>query len=68
MQNKKHFYLFFSRKMILFNQILILSIFYTKCLSLTEKIFLVADYGAYPNDNIDDSNEIQLVINTAINH
>jgi len=29
-------------------------------------IFLVSNYGAYPNDNIDDSHGIQLAINTAI--
>jgi hypothetical protein len=37
-----------------------------KCLSITGKIFYVSSFGAYPNDNIDDSKEIQLAVNTAI--
>ncbi len=31
-----------------------------------EKLFFVSDYGAYPNDHIDDSNAIQLAVNSAI--
>ena len=31
------------------------------------KIFSVADYGAYPDDNLDDTRAIQLAINQAIN-
>jgi hypothetical protein len=32
------------------------------------KTFFVSDYGAYPDDNLDDTNEIQLAINQAINY
>ncbi|CAF3126060.1 unnamed protein product [Rotaria sp. Silwood2] len=36
--------------------------------SLTKgKIYLVSNYGAYPNDDLDDTNGIQLAINEAIN-
>jgi hypothetical protein len=28
----------------------------------------ISDYGAYPNDHLDDTNGIQLAINQAINH
>ncbi len=36
--------------------------------SIKGERFLVSDYGAYPNDNFDDTNGIQLAINQAINH
>jgi hypothetical protein len=34
--------------------------------SIRGKIFFVSDYGAYPDDDIDDTNAIQLAINQAI--
>ena len=37
-----------------------------ECLSIDGEIFHVADFGAHPNDNIDDSAAIQSIINTAI--
>jgi len=36
------------------------------CLLIQGKIFHVSTFGAYSNDNIDDSNGIQLAINAAI--
>ena len=36
------------------------------CLSIDGEIFHVADFGAHPNDNSDDSAAIQSTINTAI--
>lgn len=44
--------------------LIILSIQY---LSIEGKTFFVSDYGAYPDDNLDDTNGIQLAINKAIN-
>ena len=38
-----------------------------KCISVTGKTFYVSDFGAYPNDNIDDTKAIQLAVNAAIN-
>jgi hypothetical protein len=35
--------------------------------SIQGKVFFVSDYGAYPNDDIDDANSIQLAIDAAIN-
>ena len=35
--------------------------------SMEGRTFHVSDYGAYPDDNLDDSNGIQLAINEAIN-
>lgn len=32
------------------------------------EVFFVSDYGAYPNDNLDDTDAIQLAINQAINN
>ncbi len=32
------------------------------------KTFYVSNFGAYPNDDIDDTREIQSAINTAINY
>jgi hypothetical protein len=37
-------------------------------LSVTEKTFYVSNFNAYPNDNIDDTNGIQLAVNTAISY
>ena len=39
-----------------------------KCLSIEGKVFHVSDYGAYPNDNFDDTNGIQSAISAAINY
>lgn len=39
-----------------------------KCLSIEGKNFFVSDSGAYPDDNLDDTNAIQLTINKAINY
>ncbi len=36
--------------------------------SIQRKSFFVSDYGAYPDDNLDDTNEIQLAINDAIKY
>ncbi len=36
--------------------------------SIRGKFFFVSDYGAYPDDDIDDTNAIQLAINQAINY
>jgi hypothetical protein len=33
---------------------------------ITELTFYVSHYGAYPNDNLDDTKEIQLAINETI--
>jgi hypothetical protein len=44
--------------------LLILSMMYS---STEGRIFYVSDYGAYPDDNLDDTNGIQLAINEAIN-
>ncbi|CAF1457557.1 unnamed protein product [Rotaria sp. Silwood1] len=38
------------------------------CLSVTEKVFYISMFDAYPKDNIDDSSEIQLVIYEAISY
>ena len=48
--------------------ICILISFYIQYLSIDGKIFHVFDYGGYPNDNLDDTNAIQLTINNAIKH
>ncbi len=47
---------------------LILIILGMKCLSIEGKIFFVSDYGAYPNDNIDDTKGIQLTVAAAISY
>jgi hypothetical protein len=47
---------------------LILIVLCTKCLSIEGATFLVSDYGAYPNDNIDDTIAIQTAVDAAINH
>ena len=54
--------------MSLSKTIFILSILYIKCLITNGKNFFVSNYGAYPNDNIDDTNAIQLAVDTAINY
>jgi hypothetical protein len=46
----------------------ILVILSMKCLYIIGAIFPVSKYGAYPNDNIDDSNAIQLTIDAAISY
>jgi hypothetical protein len=38
------------------------------CLSIEGETFHVSNFGAYSNDKIDDSNAIQLAVNTAISH
>ncbi len=43
-------------------------IIFMKYFSVKGKIFFVSDYGAYPNDHLDDTNGIQLAINQAINY
>jgi hypothetical protein len=40
----------------------------TNCLLGEGKIFHVSDYGAYPNDQIDDTEAIQAAVNAAINY
>lgn len=47
------------------NRILVLTL-YIKCLLIQGEAFHVSDFGAYSNDDIDDSKSIQLTINTAI--
>ena len=42
------------------------TIYIGTCLSLTETIFHVSNFGAYPNDNIDDTKAIQTVVREAI--
>jgi hypothetical protein len=54
--------------MSLSKTIYILSILYIQCLLTNGKFFFVSDYGAYPNDNIDDSNAIQLAVQSAIDY
>jgi hypothetical protein len=39
-----------------------------KHLSIERKTFFVSDYGAYPDDDLDDTNGIQLATNEAINY
>ena len=39
-----------------------------KYVLIETKTFYVADFGAYPNDNIDDSQAIQLAVNASINY
>jgi hypothetical protein len=39
-----------------------------KCTYSAGVIFPVSNYGAYPNDNIDDSNAIQLTIDAAVSY
>jgi len=46
----------------------ILIIIFINYFSIRGEIFLVSDYGAYPDDNLDDTNGIQLAINQAIIH
>ncbi len=41
-------------------------ILWMQCLLIENKTFLVSNYGAYPNDGLDDTNAIQLAINEAI--
>ena len=36
--------------------------------SIEGKTFLISDYGAIPNDNLDDSKGIQLAVNDAVSH
>ncbi len=43
--------------------LIILSMNYS---SIEGRTFFVSDYGAYPDDNLDDTKEIQLAINEAI--
>jgi hypothetical protein len=38
-----------------------------KCLSIQRQPFYVSNFGAYPNDTIDDAKAIQLAVNIAIN-
>jgi hypothetical protein len=45
--------------------LMILSMRYS---SVEGRTFFVSDYGAYPDDNLDDSNAIQSAINEAINY
>jgi len=47
---------------------LIVIVLCVKCLLIQGKNFYVSNFGAYPNDNIDDTREIQSAINTAINY
>jgi hypothetical protein len=49
-------------------QWLILMVLCTKCLSIEGATFLVSDYGAYPNDDIDDTTEIQAAVDAAIKY
>jgi hypothetical protein len=53
-------------KMTLILNWLIFIALFIKCLSIQGEIFYVSNFGAYPNDNIDDSHGIQLAVNTAI--
>ena len=46
----------------------ILIILSMKYPSIEGKTFFVSDYGAYPDDDLDDTNGIQLAINEAINY
>ncbi len=39
-----------------------------QCSFIENKTFLVSNYGAYPNDGLDDANAIQLAINEAIKY
>ncbi len=55
-------------KMVLIFRWFILIVLCIKCLLIEGKTFYVSTFGAYPNDNIDDSNEIQLTIDTAIRY
>ena len=48
-----------------FNWLILFEI-YLNILSSNSAIFHVAQFGAYPNDNIDDSRAIQLAVNRAI--
>ncbi len=46
----------------------ILSILCLQYILIQGKTFFVSDYGAYPNDEIDDANSIQFAIDSAINY
>jgi hypothetical protein len=47
---------------------LILMFLSMKYQSIRGKIFFVSDYGAYPDDDLDNTNAIQLAINQAISY
>jgi hypothetical protein len=47
---------------------LILTILSMKYQSIQGKTFFVSDYGAYPNDDLDDTNGIQTAVNDAIKY
>ena len=53
--------------MVLIYKWFIITALCIECLLIQGKTFHVSNFGAYPNDNIDDTNGIQLAINTAIN-
>ncbi|UJR32635.1 hypothetical protein I4U23_020095 [Adineta vaga] len=46
----------------------ILFLILIECLTIRGKTFFVSNFGASPNDNIDDAKNIQLAVNTAINY
>jgi hypothetical protein len=54
--------------MVLTSNWLIIIVLLIKCLLIQGKTFHVSNFGAYPNDDIDDTREIQSAINTAINY
>ena len=55
--------------MILLNwlYLIVLTIF-VRCFSIEGKTFFVSDYGAYSNDNIDDTRNIQMAVDAAIKY
>jgi hypothetical protein len=55
-------------KIVLISNWFIFIVLCIKCLLIQGKTFYISTFGAYPNDNIDDSNGIQLAINTSINY
>lgn len=54
--------------MLLLNGIFFLSIVCIQYSIVEGNVFPVADYGAYPNDNIEDSSGIQMAIDSAISY
>ena len=52
-----------GKLMSLLTRIFVLSVLF---FVVEAKVFSVSDYGAYPNDNIEDSDGIQMAVNSAI--
>lgn len=61
-RDKKNCYFIFCVMFVISNFLLLIIV------SIQGKTFLISDYGACPNDSLDDTKAIQLAINDAISH